>query len=348
MKLNGRAKPWHYFSLPALQIKLPTTAFPFSQHMSRFAVSAASVKRLFYDALASYWVLIRLMVPALIIVKVLDTLGGTQLLAKVLAPVMHLVGLPPEVGIVWAAALLTSIYTALAVFADMSPDVPLSIAQVSVLGTMILVAHSLPVEGAVARATGVAWPATLLVRLGGALILGSLLNWVYSSTGSLQEPAVMVWRPEVADASLGAWVVTQLKALVMIFFIILALMILLRVLKAIGIERLMHAMLAPLLRMIGIGRAASNVTIIGFTLGLSIGAGLLIREAQTGKMSRRDIFLTMSFLGMCHSIIEDTLLILLMGADLGAILWTRLAFAVVVTALIARMGRLLPAPQHEA
>lgn len=314
--------------------------------MSRFAAIAAPVGRLFRDAVSSYLVLIRLMVPALIIVKALDMAGGTHLLAGVLAPVMHLVGLPPEIGIVWAAALLTSIYTSLAVFADMSLHVPLSVAQVSVLGTMILVAHSLPVEGAVAKATGVPWAATLLIRLGGALVLGALLNLWYSTTGSLQESAIMLWRPEATDASLAAWAIGQLRALGMIFVIILALMTLLRVLKALGIERLMHAALAPLLRLIGIGREASNVTIIGFTLGLSIGAGLLIREARTGKMSRRDIFLTMAFLGLCHSVIEDTLLILLLGADLSAILWTRLAFAILATALLARLGRLVPVPQQ--
>lgn len=286
------------------------------------------------------------MVPALIIVKILDMVGGTALLAKVLSPVMHLVGLPAEVGIVWAAALLTSIYTALAVFADMSMDVPLTVAQVSVLGTMILVAHSLPVEGAVAKATGVPWAATVLIRLGGALIIGALLHLFYGTTGALQDPAIMVWRPEASDATLTAWALSQVKALAMIFLIILALMTLLRVLKALGIERLMHAMLAPMLRMIGIGREATNATIIGFTLGIGIGAGLLIREARTGKMSRRDIFLTMAFLGLCHSIIEDTLLILLMGADLSAILWTRLAFAVIVTALLARMSRFSPVPQQ--
>lgn len=156
----------------------------------------------------------------------------------------------------------------------------------------------------------------------------------------------MVWRPEASDATLTAWALSQVKALAMIFLIILALMTLLRVLKALGIERLMHAMLAPMLRMIGIGREATNATIIGFTLGIGIGAGLLIREARTGKMSRRDIFLTMAFLGLCHSIIEDTLLILLMGADLSAILWTRLAFAVIVTALLARMSRFSPVPQQ--
>ncbi|HLU78688.1 MAG TPA: hypothetical protein VKZ52_03875 [Burkholderiaceae bacterium] len=305
----------------------------------------AAVKRLFHDAFASWLVLIRLMVPALIVVKVLDTFGGTQLLAKVLGPIMGLTGLPAEMGIVWAAAMLTSIYTALAVFADLSTTIPLTVAQVSVLGTLILLAHSLPVEGAVAKATGVAWPATLLIRLGGALVLGSALNLFYSATGALQEPAAMLWRPDVHDPSLLAWALGQIRALVMVFVIILSLMLLLRVLKAVGIERLMHQLLAPLLRVIGIGREATNVTIIGFTLGISIGAGLLIREAQTGKLSRRDIFLVMAFLGLCHSVIEDTLLILLMGADLSAILWTRLAFAIVVTALIARMGRLAPVPQ---
>ena len=314
--------------------------------MSRSAALVAAVRRLFHDAFTSYFVLIRLMVPALIIVKLLDMIGGTRFLAALLAPVMEVVGLPAEMGIVWAAAMLTSIYTSLAVFADMSLTTPLSVAQVSVLGTMILVAHSLPVEGAVAKATGVPWPATLTIRIGGALVIGSMLHLSYSTTGAFQEPAVMLWRPEVADPSLLAWAVSQLRSLGMIFLIILALMALLRALKALGIERLMHAVLAPMLKMIGIGKEATNVTIIGFTLGISIGAGLLIREARNGQLSRRDIFLTMAFLGLCHSVIEDTLLILLMGADLSAILWSRLAFAIVVTMLLARLGRLIPAPQQ--
>ena len=306
---------------------------------------AAPVWRLLHDAFSSYFVLIRLMVPALIVVKLLDMVGGTALLAGLLEPVMTLVGLPAEVGIVWAAAMLTSIYTGLAVFADLSLDAPLSVAQVSVLGTMILVAHALPVEGAVAKATGVSWRATLLIRVGGALVIGALLNSYYGLTGSLQETSTMLWRPEATDPSLATWAVTQLRALAMVFVIILSLMTLLRILKALGIERLMHAVLAPLLRLIGIGPQASNVTIIGITLGLSIGAGMLIREARSGQLTRRDIFLTMAFLGLCHSVIEDTLLILLMGADLNAILWTRLAFAIIITALLARVGRLAPAPQ---
>ena len=44
----------------------------------------------------------------------------------------------------------------------------------------------------------------------------------------------------------------------------------------------------------------------------------------------------MAFLGLCHSLIEDTLLVLLLGADLSGILWMRLAYSLVVVAILNR------------
>ncbi len=289
-----------------------------------------------------YLALLRVMVPALVVVKALDMAGATAWLAYALSPLMSLVGLPDSMGIVWAAAMLTNIYTALVVYADLATGTPLSVAQVSVLGTMILVAHSLPVEGAVARATGVGWGATLGLRIGGALLLGALLNLGYAASNTLQQPARMLWQASPGQDGLAAWALEQLQMLALVFCIIAALMALLRLLRALGIERLMHALLTPVLKLIGIGREAANVTIIGTTLGISFGAGLLIREARAGHLSRRDIFLTMGFLGLCHSLIEDTLLILLLGADLSAILWARLAFALLVIGLLARLRALQP------
>lgn len=289
-----------------------------------------------------YLALLRVMVPALVVVKALDMAGATAWLAYALSPLMSLVGLPDSMGIVWAAAMLTNIYTALVVYADLATGTPLSVAQVSVLGTMILVAHSLLVEGAVARATGVGWVATLGLRIGGALLLGALLNLGYAASNTLQQPARMLWQASPGEDGLAAWALEQLQMLALVFCVIAALMALLRLLRALGIERLMHALLAPVLKLIGIGREAANVTIIGITLGISFGAGLLIREARAGHLSRRDIFLTMGFLGLCHSLIEDTLLILLLGADLSAILWARLAFALLVIGLLARIRALQP------
>lgn len=295
------------------------------------------MRRFSGEIVSVYLTLLKVMVPALIAVKILDSVGGTAWLAWLLSPLMQLVGLPETMGIVWAAAMLTNIYTAMIVFFDFAGQQSLTVAQVTVLGTMILVAHSLPIEGAVAKATGVSWRATLAIRVGGALVLGALLNLVYTATGTLQGDIRLLWQPAAVDNSLAGWAFDQLRLLGLVFVVIAVLMILLRVLRAVGIERLMHALLAPVLKLIGIRREAGNIIIIGTTLGLSFGAGLLIREARSGALTRRDVFLTMGFLGLCHSVIEDTLLIVLLGADLSGILWARLVFALVVIGVLARI-----------
>ncbi|RAW06949.1 hypothetical protein DKQ62_11165 [Halomonas elongata] len=292
--------------------------------------------KLLRDALFVYVSLLKVMVPALLVVKGLEWLGAIDWLGEMLSPLMNWLGLPDAMGLVWAAALLTNIFTGLVVFFEVAGDMSLSVAQVTVLGVLMLVGHSLPVEGAVAKRAGVPWWVTVALRLGGALVLGGILHWVYSTGGLLQETAEIAWRPTAAPEGVLAWGVAQLQTLSLIYLIILGLMVLLAVLRHLGLERLIHLALTPLLRVLGIGRSAANTTVIGFTLGLSYGAGLLIRDVDAGVMSRRDSFLAICFLGLCHSVIEDTLLILLLGADLIGVLWARLLFACLVIAVLSR------------
>lgn len=289
------------------------------------------------DSVKVYLTLMRVMIPAIIAVKLLDMAGATQWLAWLLSPAMHLVGLPESMGIVWATTLVTNIYTAMAIFFTVSATESLTVAQVTVLSTMMLIAHALPVEGAIAKAAGMSWRMTIALRVGGAMVLGGLLNLLYRATGSLQQTNVLQWQPDAPDPGLLSWALGQLQVIAMILPIIAVLMLLLRVLRLIGVERLLHVLLSPLLKAIGIGRQAANTTIIGIMLGISYGGGLLIREAKSGAVGKRDILLTLAFLNLCHSLIEDTLVMMLLGADLSGILWARLAFSLLVIGVIARL-----------
>ncbi|MGR4069277.1 nucleoside recognition domain-containing protein [Billgrantia sp. C5P2] len=293
--------------------------------------------KLLREAWTVYWTLLKVMVPALLIVKALEMLGMTELLGQWLAPLMAPLGLPEPLSLVWAATLLTNIYTGLVIFFEVTRDTPLTVAQVTVLGVLMAVGHSLPIEGAVARMAGVPWWLTVLLRAGGAWLLGWLLHLSYSWGGWLQHANHVVWQPSAQEATLVAWLQGQATTLATIFVVIFALMSLLRLLHWLGVERLIHKLLYPLLRLLGIGPAAANITVIGITLGLTFGAGLLLREAHSGRLTPRDIVLTLCFLGLCHSLIEDTLLIMLMGADLSGLLWARLGFALVVIAMLARL-----------
>lgn len=120
---------------------------------------------------------------------------------------------------------------------DLAGDNPLTVAQVSVLGIMMLLAHSLPIEGAVAKLTGISWCVTLPLRIGGGFILGMITNQVYLLGNWRQQPAEIVWQPTPASSSLFDWGIAQLTMLASIFVIIAALMILLRLLKWCGIEK---------------------------------------------------------------------------------------------------------------
>ncbi len=298
-----------------------------------FSSTLPSLAREIYDVCM---LLFKLMIPVLIAVKALEELGAIPYISLALEPVMQLVGLPESMGLVWTTTLLTNIYGGMLIFFQLAPQENLTVAQVTVLSSMLLLAHSLPIEVRIVQKAGVRILVALLIRIISALVLGALLHWSYQYGGWLQQPVELIWQTPQIDDSLLSWGISQLKSFAMIILIITALMSLLRFLRWIHIERLMIWLLQPLLRLLGISTQATSLTIIGVTLGLSFGGGLLIREAQSGHISPKDCFSALCLLSLCHSIIEDTLLVMTLGADLSGVLWARLAFSFLFVAIMTR------------
>lgn len=284
-----------------------------------------------------YWYLVKIIIPVLIAVKLLDSFGATEGLASIFAPAMSLVGLPDIMGLVLATAVLTNMYTAFAVFLSLPLSTPLSVAEVSVLGSMMLIAHSLPVEGAIAKSVGLPWKVTITLRIGCAFMLGGLLHFYYQTFDLMQQESVILWQPKVKGNGLEDWLLIQSETLIALLLILSALMLLLRVLKYLGIEKWIHFLLVPLLKFLGLSKEAANVTVIGTILGLTFGGGLLIQESKKDHISKKDILISMMFLSICHSLIDDTLVTLLLGADIVGVLWIRVVFALILIAVIVRL-----------
>lgn len=307
--------------------------------MSKFVPKrlAHAVEQVLRQGCRTSFTLFRIIVPVMVLTKILQELRGVDLLGRALGPVMHAVGLPGSMGLVWASAMLTNLYGGMAVFAQLAPAEHLTAAQATVLTTMMLVAHALPVELRIAQKAGTRFRFMVVLRLGGALALGFLLHQFYTRTGMLQHANVAIWTAPAAPPTLWAWAIQQLRTLVMMFLIILTLLSLLAVLKAAGITELLTRMLAPLLRLLGMSRTAAPLTIIGMTLGLAYGGGLIIEEARAGHLAPRDVFFSLSLLGLCHSLIEDTLLMISLGGHVSGVLLGRAAFSIVVVFLLVRL-----------
>ncbi|MGO3714621.1 hypothetical protein [Alcaligenes aquatilis] len=294
-------------------------------------------------SLRMFYTVARIMVPIMIAVRIAAQLGLIEQIGTLIGPVMALVGLPPEAGIVWATTALAGIYAGIGSMAALGDSLSFNVAQISVLGTMMLFAHSLPMEQAIVRRAGASFWFTATLRVVCALLYGSLLAWGLNSAGLLQEPVSLAWLYGQSNATQGGWqgwidwLWGTASSLFMTWLIILGLLLTLSALEKIGFTRLLTRLLLPLLRFSGLEERVAPTTTIGVLLGLSYGGALIIDESRQQNYSPRTRLLALSWLSLSHSLIEDTILILALGANIWVALVGRLVLTLLIIGLIARL-----------
>ena len=286
--------------------------------------------------------LFKIMIPVMIVTKVLAETGVIPYLGMAVSPVMRLVGLPGELGLVWATAMVTNLYGGLAVYGTVAAGLDLSVAQVTTLTTLMLFAHGLPVELRIAQKAVPRARFILPLRIGTALVFGILFSHACRAAGILQQASAALWQPEPARDGWLDWGVAQLKNLGTIFLIILILIFALKVLEELGVSRWLTRLLSPLLRLMGMSEAAAPITVVGMTLGLSYGGGLIIEESRSGRLGRQDVLSSVALMSICHSLIEDVLLMMAVGGHHLGVLWGRALLSVAIVAVLTRIFARLP------
>ncbi len=289
------------------------------------------------DTLSTYWMLVRITVPVAILAELLSRLGFIKAVAPVFAPVMKLIGLPPELGLAWLTGSIVGMWGAIPLVFTLVPVSSLSVADVTVFSALILIVHGLPAEQQILKKAGPGIAATMLLRVLGGFLYAFLLRAVLDFTGWLSEPVDPAWIPMSAAADWLTYLQGLFEAMISMFAILCVLTLGLEILKWSGLLALIMKVLSPVLRLAGIKDEAGHLTAVGFFLGISYGAGLLVQEAKSAAVPPRQIFLSCIFMCFAHSVIEDTLLVLALGADVYGVLAGRLVFAVAATALVAKV-----------
>ena len=298
------------------------------------------VKELVRNTIKTAIALFKIMIPVSIIVKILQETGLIHYVGDALNPFMKIVGLPGEMGFVWATTMITNIYCGLIVFVNMQATAGLTIAQVTVLTTMMLVAHTFPIEVQVAKKAGAHFITMALIRFVFAIILGAILYQIYHSLGYLQEKAVITWTPKIdKDTSLLHWAYSELKNYGLIVCMIFTLLTVLKILDLSGFIKVITRIFHPVLGLLGIGPEVINITIFGLTLGLVYGGALIINETREKKLNFRDVLYDLMLMGLCHSLIEDSLLMIAVGGHYSAVFIGRMIFAFAVMFIFVRITR---------
>lgn len=119
--------------------------------------------------------------------------------------------------------------------------------------------------------------------------------------------------------------------------IIIPLMIVMEILKDSNILNKVSKKLNYIFKSLNISDAATFPLIIGLLFGLSYGAGIIIESAEENNLSKKDLYILMIFLIACHAVVEDTLLFVVVGANLWLLLGLRLGTAIIISLIASKI-----------
>ena len=126
------------------------------------------LKTAFRKALQTSWVLIRVLLPAYIVVDLLKNTPVIPALGRAFGPMMAPLGLPGEAAMALVLGCLVNLYAAVGILAALG----LTSGQVAVCGLMLGLSHTLIIEGTVLRSTGTRYLVLTFYRLAIATAVG--------------------------------------------------------------------------------------------------------------------------------------------------------------------------------
>lgn len=255
--------------------------------------------------------LLAMILPVSLLVTLFDWSGGLAVVAGWVGPTFRYFGLPGEASLAFITGGFINLYAGIAAMSAMT----LTARQLTILAVMCLISHNLPVEVVVQHKAGSSGPRLLVLRLLASVLAGIVLNLVLPAGPSEPVTAgvLAAGTPTFAEM-MRHWVRDAGRLSVKVILIIVGLMLLLRVLTECGVIRWLSRPLAPILWLLGLPRSTAFLWIVANTLGLAYGAGIILEEVRTGVLNKRDVDLLNHSIAVCHSLLEDTLLFVVIGA----------------------------------
>ncbi len=90
-----------------------------------------------------------------------------------------------------------------------------------------------------------------------------------------------------------------------------------------------------LLRFLSLPQEAAFPLLGGLFFGIVLGSALIIESSREGQLKKRDLLLIGIFLSISHSIVEDTFIFTVFGANPLVMLGTRMILAILITRMAA-------------
>lgn len=133
-----------------------------------------SGKRGFKKGLITLWTLTKIVVPVYFFVTFLRMTPLLDIISTWAEPGMRLIGLPGEASLVLVLGNFINLYAGIGAIASLT----LNVKQITILAVMLSFSHTLFLESAVAKKTGISLFVVVSIRILLALASGLVLNIV--------------------------------------------------------------------------------------------------------------------------------------------------------------------------
>ncbi|HQA93738.1 MAG TPA: nucleoside recognition domain-containing protein [Bacteroidales bacterium] len=243
-----------------------------------------------------------------------------------IGPVFRYFGLPGSAALAYLSGYFINVYSAMAVMSTLALDAR----ELTILSTMVLCSHSMILETAVLKKTGVSGVRMIIVRTLSALFLGWFLNLILPE-GSGEVVTAAVAREQLTFwLTLRDWLWSTFKLVLLITIIIYILNIVQRLLYEFGVIAMISKFLKPLMLFFGLPPKTAFLWIVANIIGLAYGAAAMLDEIARDKLERRDVLLINTHISISHSNLEDLILLTALGAVGWIMLLIRWAMSMVL------------------
>lgn len=291
-----------------------------------------SVKDIFRNALKQAakvsWMLLKIYIPVSILTAFLDQVGFLDLIAPFFEPLMKLLGLPGEASLVLIAAWVNNLFAALAAMSVMD----LTFRQITIIAVITGFAHNLILETGVLTKLKMARPQIALTRIVFGLLVGMLLNLIMPET--IQ--GFVTSSLQTSDFTWSSHLLGILRTGVQILLLMSVIMLVYEFMLIWKKGPALKKKLEFLPRALGLSSGALGAWMVGFFIGIAYGAGILFKMHEDNKLTPKDTALLTLALCLVHAVIEDTMIFVVVGANLWWILGVRLILLIIMMFILSR------------
>ncbi len=253
----------------------------------------------------------KIIVPVSFVAALIQWSGWLSQLDFLLHPLMNLINLPAAAAWPIIVAMTVSFYGAIAIMVVL----PFTIEQMTLIALFITIAHMLIVEGIVQHKSGLNIIKATLVRIGAAILAVLVVSQFFTDTGqSIGLPdSIAVHTPFIEV--LKVWAIDTLRLCGRVFVIIMLVMMLLYCSESLGWNKYLVRFFRPLMKILGLSDQAVMMWVTGAGFGLLYGSAVIIEEAKKGALTKEELEHLHISIGVNHSVVEETALLLALGIN---------------------------------